>query len=713
MTSAKLHLAAMAVSAACALRCGAAENAATGAEEFRRSTDELAATLLLDRLRAETLAPAPSSDVPYSAMASDPASYTDPEAARAALEPAYSKALAARYADAAGAVLQKLSEREGGAAFGAEFAASAKTLEQSALAAAVKRDFPAAFSEARRRVCAEQRERFATDIRPTEAEFENTPRAQLIEKLSARIAAAQKEPVFAENMEFISSGLAEPLVAQAEKQREAQRGAVGNAQLSHWTPSGVRADIEAALNAFLADEKKRAEESGCAAYGVFPSVAASLGELSETRARERLAALASDTEIEIDAAAIARAVEADPRAHRARKDSVNAFTPKLRADLAKAVVDRACGLAGGDEKAALREWAGPLLADGGALGEAVARTVKHALLPKIDGARAEFADAQIKMHFNALADRSWFPEPEFADAFCERPDWNAAVREWRGCAPLGVFAKAAREHPLIEETEERVEKYIDRAMNSARAARTRQHAIVDEKFGEVRDSVVKISDGLPPLDAIISLYTERVGAAWGAEREETLWRGTPANEKPGNSALQHAELFGSTKDRIALKSRLLLDMIREEAKEREKKADPEKPKPEEKKEPQPESPAPDMPEIVEMECRFEITRDAGDIVVKCLADGEMLAEGRCPEDRAGFRKAAGDTAKSVTAQLGDRLRGKAAGGKDVSVRATLLVKDPLVYYGIVTAMSRALEARVEELERDGISLQVGGNSGEE
>ncbi len=698
--------------AAGALQCIAAEDPATGAEEFRRSTDELAATLLLDRLRAETLAPAPLADAPYAAMAAAPASYIDPEEARAALEPVYSAALAARYADAAGAVLRKLSEREGGVAFSEEFTSSAGVLDPADLAAAVKRDFPAAFSEARKRVCAEQRERFSTDIRPTEAEFERTQRAKLIEELSARIAAAQKEPVFKENLSFISSDFAEPLVAQAERQRDEQRRIVKNAKLERWTPDGVRSDIEKALESFLADEKKRAEESGSVAYGVFPSVAESIGKTSETRAEERLASLACDTEIDVGADAVARAVEANPRAHRARKDSVEAFAPELRAKLAKTVVDRACGLAADDEKAALRTWAEPLLRENGALRVHVERSVNRVLLPKIDAARAAFAESQIDRHFKPLADRSWFPQPEFADAFCEQPDWNASVRAWRGCAQLGEFAKAARENPLIEETEERIEKYIDRAMNAARTARTRQHAIVDEKFDEMQNIVV-LSSQPPTLDSIVSDYTGRVDAAWKAERDETLWKGVPENERPGNRSAQHAELFGSTKDLIALKSRLILEQMKEQSKKEKKDPDPEKPKPEEKKEPQPDSPAPDMPEIVEMECRFEITRDAGDIVVKCLTDGEMLAEGRCPEERAGFRKAAGDTAKNVTSQLGSRLRDKASGGKEVSVRATLLVKDPLVYYGIVTAMSRALEDRVEELERDGITLQVGGNSGEE
>lgn len=689
------------------------EDPATGAEEFRKSTDELAATLLLDRLRSETLAPSPLADAPYAAMTSDPASYIDPDAARAALEPVYSKALAARYADAADAVLRKLSEREGGVALGEEFTAAAKTLDPSALAAAVKRDFPAAFAEARKRACAEQRDRFATDIRPTESEFERTPRDQLVKELSARIAAAQKEPVFKENLKFISSDFAEPLVAEAEKQREAQRRVVKHAQLSRWTPDGVRTDLEAALKTFLDDEKKRAEESGSFAYGAFPSVAESIGKISERRACERLEALLKDTKIDVDADTVARAVEADPRAHHARKDSIAAFAPKLRDNLVKAVIDRACALASSEEKAELRKWAEPLLAADGALGGEVARTVDNALLPKIDGARAAYANAQIEKYFKPLADRSWFPEPVFADAFCERPDWNASVREWRGCAPLGEFAKAAREHPLIEETDERVEKYVDRAMNAARTARTRQHGIVDEKFDEVKNSVVKISDKLPSLETIVSFYTERVGAAWKEERDKTLWGDVPENERPKNGAAQHVELFGSTKDLVALKARLILEQIKEESETKKKEPDPEKQKPEEEKEPQPDSPAPDMPEIVEMECRFEITRDAGDIVVKCLTDGEMLAEGRCPEDRAVFRKAAGDTAKNVTAQLGDRLRDKARGGKEVSVRATLLVKDPLVYYGIVTAMSRALEDRVDELERDGITLQVGGNSGEE
>ena len=120
-----------------------------------------------------------------------------------------------------------------------------------------------------------------------------------------------------------------------------------------------------------------------------------------------------------------------------------------------------------------------------------------------------------------------------------------------------------------------------------------------------------------------------------------------------------------------------------------------------------------MPEIVELECVFELERDGDDIVIRCNADGELLAQGRCVATPKRFRSEAATTASLVTSQLGDKLRAmKAAGAEQVNVTTSLLIRDPFVYYGMVAALSRALQERVKDLEEDGISLSVGGNSGE-
>lgn len=680
----------------------AAFAADVGGDAFDRSTATLAAKLLLKRVHGEVFAPVPDPAPLLEAMTNEPAAYANAAVARAALRPRYGAALTNRYARAAEAVLVQLADgRPVEEAFGLEFATNAVASDPAEVESAVARDYAAAFGEARNRAVEAQRVSFVSKIRPDEKEFEETDHETLRKRLVERIAADQPTAVFEENLSYLSTEFAEPLLAQAEEQRNAQRALLDATVADGWTPATLEESLRKALDAFVAESRPRHESAGEPAYGAFPSVTASIPRKALARAEARLSRVADETPVGEPDEDIRAVLEKNPFKHRYRADSFGVFRPVWREALGKAVLARARQLAPESEKDALTAWAEPRLGGDTATAKALDARVERGLEDRVGGVRATLAGEQEKKHFPELQDRSWFPSGACVDAVAAEPDWNGAVKGWRNVGALSEMAAKAQGLDLLEESDARIDADVARALELGRKARTRQHGIVDDQFLAVRAEVVK-SEKKPVLEEIVKVYVGRVTTAWDEERVGLLWLDVPADEQPANAASQHADLFPSTRERIELKSRQILESIEEEREKKEEQKEEEE-KPDETPEP--------MPEIVELECVFELERDGDDIVVRCNADGNLLAQGRCAASPKRFQKEATSTAANVTTQLGDKLRAmKADGAQEVNVKTMLLVRDPFVYYGMVAALSRALQDRVEELQADGISLSLGGNS---
>ena len=676
-----------------------------GGDAFDRSTATLAARLLLDRVRGEVFAPTPDPEPLLAAMTNEPAAYASAVVARAALRPRYAETLTNRYARAAEAVLARLSDgRPVEEAFGTEFATNAVASDPAAVEAAVARDYDAAFGAARSRAVESQRALFVSKIRPGETEFEETDRETLRKRLVDRIAEEQPVAVFEENRSYLSAAFAEPLLAQAETQRNAQRALLDAAVAEGWTPPVLEDSLRQALDSFVAESRRGHEASGEPAYGAFPSVLASIPEKALARAEDRLSRVAGETPVGEPDDAIRETLEGDPFHHRFRAYSFCVFRPAWREALARDVLARAEALAPESEKDALKDWAEPRLRGDTATARVLDARVERSLEERVGAIRDGLAQAQAQELYPTLLDRTWFPSGVCVDAFAEEPDWDGAVRGWRNAKTFADFAETALSRDLLEETDAILDAGVVRALDLGRRARTRQHGIVDDQFLAVRAEFAT-AEKKPVLEEIVKRYTERVETAWDEERPGVLWLGVPETDLPPNAAVQHAELFPSTRERIELKSRMIVESLEEEREKKEEKKEETEEKPEDKPEP--------MPEIVELECVFELERDGDDIVIRCNADGELLAQGRCVATPKRFRSEAATTASLVTSQLGDKLRAmKAAGAEQVNVTTSLLIRDPFVYYGMVAALSRALQERVKDLEEDGISLSVGGNSGE-
>ena len=676
---------------------------APGVAEFNRSTAELTASLLLEKLQTDVLAAEPNSVLLSTVMDSDPATYLDPDDSRQKLETNFRDGIIHRYEEEAGKYLDRLAGDAGReVVFGKTFLASAVELPADKLAETVKRTYSGAFVSARMRVCKEQAERLVSRIQPTETEFEETPYNQLSEIMTARVAQAQEKPVYKENMAYITGKIVKPMLDAAEAQRKEQRTYLESQPVEGWAPEVIGKALEAGVATFVAESAPRHKEAGNAAYGLFPSIVAAVPKMAENRAVNKVARIVDDTVVTLDSAEILKEIEGNPIEHRTVQASMKAFAPKLEQKLGDEALARCESLVPSAEREAFKTFAGASFNEGQIKG-AIENRVRNVLLPEIKAIRGECADRQVKKFFGALVDETWFPSGALVDSVYAQVDFRKAVKGWREFAELEVFAKTASEQPLMEESEKKLNEAVVVVFDRGRMAQSRQHGIVDDVFGEIKN-LVSAEKKLPDLDAAVQQYTEKVSGVWAEERDAVLW-GDAAEPRPANAKDQHTTLFPSTVEKILLKVKSLMESIEKERQEKE--ATPEIP-PEEipPVETEPSPSTPEQPELIELDCRFEFDQKGSSISLVFYTGGVKKASLDCPHSPSGYRKEYGKTVdRAVQALLGE-VGGYTAKGSKVALSVTILVKNDLVYYGIVSKLSTLLSQKIADLSESGVTIEV-------
>ena len=90
------------------------------------------------------------------------------------------------------------------------------------------------------------------------------------------------------------------------------------------------------------------------------------------------------------------------------------------------------------------------------------------------------------------------------------------------------------------------------------------------------------------------------------------------------------------------------------------------------------------------------------------ADEQAIGRVYCTESRHDFQKRAPEAAREVSELFASYIRKSISEGVPLKVRTSVLVKDPFVYYGMITELSRVLRESVWAFESEGISIQLGG-----
>jgi len=583
-----------------------------GSQEFDETARQGAAEITLAKIASDAVAKPPAAGLLENAMQADSGRFATRAAAERECRALYAKAIAEAYQ----AQVKSVDARLGLTAETAEIATNV-------LEAALSAHFAKAFDAERKTACAAQAKTLAGAVKPSEADLESGAIEALRAEMCAKVAAQQKNPVFEENLAYISETIVEPVLEDGRKELKRQREYLGRTRCEAYAPSAVAHEIEANLAKNVAERKAKAKDPALA-WGVFPGMLKeALPEVVAKRVLDRVVKRTDDVAVPVETEEVLKTIVADPVTHRHPSDSEQVF----RGIFAAQVLDGALAKAQGEAPEKEREAFAAYVREHAAAPEivkAVEARVKRELLPKWKAARLEAARRESVRLWPTLADSTWFPESEFADRTLARSDCAAAVKGWRQAPELAELATADGGRAVMDETAADADASVARAFELARTALAAQNAVLEEiepkVLAEAKDRKSSFWSRTPDLAAIVGMLTEGVETGWAERRVRTLWGD---GEKPANAEAQHATLFPSVKKRIELVARSILEqMEKPEPKPEEKPETPPEEKPEE---PDP-SDSPEKPEEPLMAYSIMVERDGETVKVKLMQGKTSVAE---------------------------------------------------------------------------------------
>lgn len=656
--------------------------------EHDRATAELAASLVLAKLNDEIYAEADNSAPVFEAMVADTATHAEPAVAKEKLKDVYTSAIKEKYREEAVVILDRLAAPKPRAeVFGEEFLELAQLPPDELLSNAIEHKYSGVFTTARTRACKEQAERLTATVRPTEQEVDELSREELTARMTERVAKAQKETVFQENLGFISEQLVTPMLNEAYKQRDEQRQYVERTSVDGYAPSRIVKELQKKLNDELARRRSSAGE-GQHIYNCFPSLTKQLDEISRKRAFRLYEDKINTISLQLDAATVQRELDASPENHRKLEDSEKYFMPMLQKQLCEQGFQAIVNAAKPEERDEVTTFIKGH-DENAQQAPAVAR-LKRELTPLLKEVRKQCAQKQFEGMYPELADGSWYPEASLVDSVCETSNVKKTLDNWRELIGLEKFARVEQQRVILEETSKLVQDKIVDGFDQGSEARTAQHRLVDNTFPAVRNEVKNMQQ-LPPVEQITQIFISKVNSSWVEERLIVVQ--FPEGKEDDS---RYVELFPSTIKKIELLSKTLLEQLEKEKQEEIK--------PEEKPIEDPNETPPEEKEKILLDCVIVFDRKGDSMNGAVVLDGKRIAEFTCPHNPDKFKQGRTGFVNSVATALTQEVR-KVAIDKLVSITITIDVRDDLVYYSAVSGVSfklrnelMALGDAIESLE---------------
>ena len=537
-----------------------------GNAEFEKTALDGAQTVAFRRVEADILAKGPEAGKLKQMMLEDPVAFANAQKAKELGREHYLPLVVAELVSAKRAINARLGLP----------AEDGVELPKQRADEAMGR-FESYYVAERAAACAEQAKGIAGAVKPSEQEFETKDEQALRAEMTKRVAAQQKGGVFEENLAYISTTIVDPVIDSAKKEMKRQREYLTRTKCEAYAPSALSKEIEANLRKNV-EERRTKESDPSKAWGVFPkTLADALPAAVEKRTLERVTKNVDDVPVAVDGESILKTIMSDPAAHRKAADSEKIFRGVFAGAVLDGALARAEQEAPAKERAEFAEYVRAHAASPEIV-RAVETRIRREVLPKWRAAREAAAKAEAGRIWPALADRTWYPDAEFADAVVARSDYAAAVKAWRQAPELEALAKADGGKPVMEETAADADRSVSVAFDLARNAIAAQNAIIGEVepsvLGEAKDRKSSFWRSTPDLKAVIGMLTEAVEEKWDEKRMVTLWGD---GERPANAADQHAALFPSVKKRIELVARSILEEMEKPEPEPEKKPEPEEP----------------------------------------------------------------------------------------------------------------------------------------
>ena len=623
-----------------------------GNAEFDRAAQSGAAEVSVRRIAAELAEKGPKSGTLADAMLAGGEKFAAREQAKELCRGVFEAAVEREFAEKVKGVRERLgiaSEREStriGRIFTNEFSfAEIRKIRENSRSDSSRPevDFDKVFEAERAAACAEQAKGIAGAVKPTEQEIESKDEAALAAEMTAKVAAQQKGGVFEENLKYISETIVAPVIASGRKEMKRQREYLTRTKCEAYAPSALGAEIEANLRRNVA-ERTAKETDPAEAWGVFErTLAEGLPAAVEKRTLERVAKNVDDVAVKVEPGDILKTIVSDPAAHRKADDSEKVFRGVFAAQVLDGALGRAAEEAPAKERQEFAEYVRAHAASPEIV-RAVEARVKRELLPKWRAAREAAAKAEAARIWPHLADRTWYPDADFADRVAARSDYAAAVKGWRTAPEMSSLAEADGGKPLMEETSAEADGEVAAAFDLARSAIAAQNALVDEAepevLGEAKDRKSSFWRATPDLKAIVGMLTGAVEDRWESRRAATLWG---EGERPANADAQHAALFPSVKRRIELVARQILEEMEKPEPDPEEKPEPEEPPPEDPTESDQTSEEPPL-----MMFSIVVEREGDEVSVKLDQGKTTVAERRAKAKMSDYR----DAMKYVSDKLG-------------------------------------------------------------
>ena len=540
-----------------------------GNAEFEKTAQHGAAEIAVGRIAAELSSKGPAAGGLEKAMLAASERFVSREGAKEACREIYAAAIEKEFRAKVEAVCERLGLGE------AERAGWRQQAHNNKMGA--DKLFEAAFEAERKSACEKQAKGIAGAVKPSEQEFETKDEKALRDEMTKRVAAQQKGGVFEENLAYISTTIVDPVIDSAKKEMKRQREYLTRTKCEAYAPSALAKEIEANIRKNV-EERKAKESDPSKAWGVFPkTLADALPAAVEKRTLERVTKNVDDVPVAVDGESILKTIASDPAAHRKAADSEKIFRGVFAGAVLDGALARAVEEAPSKDRKEFEDYVRAHAASPEIV-RAVETRIRREVLPKWRAAREAAAKAEADRIWPTLADRTWYPDAEFADAVVARSDYAAAVKAWRTAPELEALAKADGGKPVMEETAADADRSVSAAFDLARNAIAAQNAIIGEVepsvLGEAKDRKSSFWRSTPDLKAVIGMLTEAVEAKWNEKRVATLWGD---GERPANAADQHAALFPSVKKRIELVARSILEEMEKPEPEPEKKPEPEEP----------------------------------------------------------------------------------------------------------------------------------------
>ena len=572
-----------------------------GNAEFEKIAVNGAAEIAVGRIAAELSSKGPAEGGLRKAMLDDPKRFATRTEAEKACREIYAAEIEAEFRARAKSVGERLR-------LGAEFKPEMKRQPDEKL-------FDAAFAKERSEACAEQAKGIAGAVKPSEQEFESKDEEALRAEMTKRVAAQQKGGVFEENLAYISTTIVDPVIDSAKKEMKRQREYLTRTKCEAYAPSALAKEIDANLRKNV-EERKTKEADPSKAWGVFPkTLADALPAAVERRTFERVTKNVDDVPVKVDAESILKTIASDPAAHRKAADSEKIFRGVFAGTVLNGALARAEQEAPAKERTEFAEYVRAHAASPEIV-RAVETRIRREVLPKWREAREAAAKAEADRIWSTLADGTWYPDAELADAVAARSDYQKAVAGWRKIAELSDLSLAGAKTVRLEETDALADRAVAEAFGRARNAIAAQNAILTaaepEVLGEAKDRKASFWRKTPDFKKVVEMLTEAVEGKWGDVKVETLW---PEEEtRPGNAKDQHGDIFPSVRKRIELIAKSILEEM-----EKPKSEPEERPEPEEK----PEDPSESDQQSEEQLMTFSIVVErTGDQVTVKLEQGK-------------------------------------------------------------------------------------------